>query len=152
MLAPLYGLNFAYGSNLDTDQMLARCPSAILEGKVVLRGYRLEFFGAADVHIDPRSIVPALAWRLSADDERALDRREGVGQDPGPNSYVKVPTVATDDTGADIAGYIYVMTPHRRQRDLRRPIPDYVEHVLAGYRTFGFDMKILTEALARAED
>jgi hypothetical protein len=140
-----------HGSNLDTEQMLARCPSAILEGKVVLRGYRLEFFGAADLEIDLRSIVPALAWRLSADDERALDRREGIELDPGPSSYVKVPTVATADAGGDIAGYIYVMTPHRRQRDPRRPMPDHVEHVLAGYRTFGFDLKILAEALARAD-
>ncbi len=48
-MQPLIGLNFAYGSNLDRSQLLRRCPQATLEGPVTSRGYRLEFFGAADL-------------------------------------------------------------------------------------------------------
>ena len=36
-------LYFAYGSNINLDQMAFRCPNAEVEGPVTLDGYRLAF-------------------------------------------------------------------------------------------------------------
>ena len=40
-------LYFAYGSNINLDQMAYRCPAAQVVGPVVLEGYELLFCGNA---------------------------------------------------------------------------------------------------------
>jgi hypothetical protein len=146
----LYGLNFAYGSNLDRVRLRARCPRAAAEGAVTIRGYRLEFYGAADLEPDPTSSVAAVAWRLDARDERELDRHEGIDRGDRPDSYVKLPVPGTRADGTTVWGYIYLMTPARRRRDPRVPGDRYLEHLATGYRDNGFDASVLTVALARA--
>ncbi|MDP9105004.1 MAG: gamma-glutamylcyclotransferase [Candidatus Eremiobacteraeota bacterium] len=150
MPAQLYGLNFAYGSNLDGARLRARCPRAVNEGAVTVHGYRLEFYGAADLERDPASTVGAVAWRLDEHDERELDRHEGIGRLDRPDSYVKLPVPATRGDGTIVWGYVYLMTPARRRRDPRVPIERYVEHLATGYREHGFDAAALAAALARA--
>jgi Gamma-glutamyl cyclotransferase, AIG2-like len=150
MDVPLYGLNFAYGSNLDERRLLSRCPAAELEGAVTLRGYRLEFYGAADLEPDEDGAVAAVAWRLMPEDERRLDRCEGIGRLGLPDSYVKIPVVAERLDGSEAAGYIYLMSRERRARDGRTPADDYYHYLASGYRQHGFDEASLRAALARA--
>ena len=71
---------FAYGSNMDEEQMKDRCPSAELIGKVLLKHYKFELDSEGVATIVPcsNSKVEGLLWRINEDDEQSLDRYEGV--------------------------------------------------------------------------
>jgi hypothetical protein len=145
----LYGVTFAFGSNTNREQMLARCPAAVVLGRVRIAGYRLEFFGALDLEPDPNGAVDAVAWRIEPPDERALDAHEGVLRRPQP-SYVKVPLCAALPGDVPAHGFVYRMTPPRRARDPRPPAPAYLARVVTGYAQHGLALDGLHAALARA--
>lgn len=85
-------LCFAYGSNLDSGQMLERCPDASSVEVGFLEGFTLSFTrhskkwngGVADVIESPGKRVWGLVWRLSSEDLKSLDRHEGH-----PKSYCR---------------------------------------------------------------
>ena len=58
-------LYFAYGSNINLDQMAYRCPAAQVVGPVVLEGYELLFRGNASGNgvatIKPKEAVSVLS-------------------------------------------------------------------------------------------
>lgn len=72
---------FAYGSNMDEEQMKNRCPSAELIGKATLTGFAfaIDSAGVATLLPNSSSAVEGLLWRINEEDERALDAYEGVG-------------------------------------------------------------------------
>lgn len=76
-------LYFAYGSNINLDQMAYRCPAAQVVGPVVLEGYELLFRGNASGNgvatIKPKEgqQVHGLLWRITPGCERSLDLYEG---------------------------------------------------------------------------
>ena len=139
-----------YGSNMSLQQMYHRCPDAEPIGKGVIRGWRLMFKGSqsgnyATIEPEEGCIVPVVAWAISSRDERFLDRYEGW-----PSFYVKE-TVAFEYQGdrpgrrAKGEGMVYVMPPENSRLGL--PGRNYYEVLLEGYHRFGFDVKILDEAL-----
>jgi gamma-glutamylcyclotransferase (GGCT)/AIG2-like uncharacterized protein YtfP len=77
-------LYFAYGSNLDLDQMRDRCPDSELVGMGALPAHRLDFTayanrwqgGVADVVQDQAHTVWGLIYRLSSQDLQLLDEFE----------------------------------------------------------------------------
>lgn len=84
---------FAYGSNMDTEQMLERCPSAKHIGTGLLFEYKIGFTrfsssrdsSVADVIPKKNGTVWGLLYSISTDDLPTLDKWEGV-----PNSYRRV--------------------------------------------------------------
>lgn len=76
---------FAYGSNMDAEQMRERCPDSELISVAVLQDYRLGFTiysptrkcGCADIVASPTDSVCGLLYRVSDSDLAALDRFEG---------------------------------------------------------------------------
>jgi hypothetical protein len=78
-------LYFAYGSNLDFDQMKSRCPSARFAGVAKLPGRRLAFTrwsesrkgAVADAVADPASEVWGAVYEITAEDLGKLDGHEG---------------------------------------------------------------------------
>ncbi|MFI5315717.1 MAG: gamma-glutamylcyclotransferase family protein [Myxococcota bacterium] len=74
-------LYFAYGSNLDAEQMRARCPTARPLGRARLRAHRIAFThfstrwngGAADVVPDAASSVWGLLYAMGPGDFARLD-------------------------------------------------------------------------------
>ena len=72
-------LYFAYGSNMDEDQMARCCPGAEMTGIGVLRGYRfiINNRGYATLRAEPGCTVPGVLWRLTKEHVAALDRYEG---------------------------------------------------------------------------
>ena len=73
---------FAYGSNINIEQMKHRCPTAKIIGKGILGGYRLFFKGKkgsayATIEENEGGRVPVLVWKLKPEDEKALDYYEG---------------------------------------------------------------------------
>lgn len=76
----------AYGTNLDAEQMLARCPHSPRVGGGWLIGWRLTFGGEdlgwegslATVVEDPGSHVFVMVYDVPPQDEEALDRWESA--------------------------------------------------------------------------
>jgi len=74
-------LYFAYGSNLDAEQMRARCPTARALERARLAGHHLAFThystrwqgGAADVVPDPRAAIWGLVYAMGPGDFARLD-------------------------------------------------------------------------------
>jgi hypothetical protein len=74
---------FAFGSNMHLDQMSTRCPGSIYEGTAVLHGWRWQINsrGVANIvqqHQPTNEVVEGLVFSVTEDNERALDRYEGV--------------------------------------------------------------------------
>lgn len=73
MEKPLY---FAYGSNINLDQMRYRCPDATVYGQAVLDNYDLRFRGSGVATVEPKegACVYGLLWELTDKCEASLDR------------------------------------------------------------------------------
>ncbi len=77
---------FAYGSNMDIQQMARRCPEAELFGAASLTNYRLAFGGnsvgrcggVATIKRKTGATTHGVLYLITARDEAALDRCEGV--------------------------------------------------------------------------
>lgn len=81
-------ITFAYGSNMPSARIRARCPSAVAMGVAELRGYELRWHkisndgsGKADIVISEAAgaSVFGVLYEISADDKAALDSAEGLG-------------------------------------------------------------------------
>lgn len=76
---------FAYGSNLDAQQMTRRCPTATMVAVASLAGHRIAFAGSsrtwhgavATLLPDPQGSIAGLVWALGKVDLPALDGFEG---------------------------------------------------------------------------
>lgn len=144
---PLY---FAYGSNINLDQMAERCPDAQPVGPVTLEGYELLFrgndrgAGVATIAPCEGGEIRGLLWRLTPLCELSLDKYEGY-----PRLYGKqMVTVRTHD-GCEIPVMTYVMTDDW----LREPVlpsKAYSQTIRAGYRQNGLPTRALDAALKHA--
>lgn len=103
-------ITFAYGSNMPTARIQARCPSAVAMGVAELRGYELRWHkisndgsGKADIvqsNAEGASVFGVL-YRISLDDKAALDSAEGLG-----HGYKEVQVVVLHkDAEATVTAY-----------------------------------------------
>ena len=139
----------SYGSNLSVAQMLRRCPDAVYVGTAVLKGMQLLFKGSGSgsyLTIEPKRgrKVPVLVWKVSDEDEEALDIYEGF-----PRFYrketmtVEVLSLVDGSVSAEVEAFVYIMD---ESRPLGRPSEMYYQVCAEGYRRFGFDKRILQKA------
>ena len=122
-------LYFAYGSNLDLEQMAQRCPDAEIVGPVRLENYELRFRGSGFATVAPRkgSVVYGLVWKLTPNCEQSLDR------------YEEIPVM------------VYIMAePYCRQPAL--PSPYYYRVIQRGFEANGLPVESLEEAWNRTID
>ena len=78
-------LYFAYGSNLDPDQMKSRCPGHQVVGMAVMHDHQMVFpltshdwgGGVAGVQMHHGAELWGMVFELTDDDLAALDRYEG---------------------------------------------------------------------------
>ena len=120
-------LYIAYGSNLDTWQMRYRCPGARPVAKSWLHDYRLVFQGMplnahANVIPEKGQKVPVAVWEITAANEKALDRYEGV-----KGGYYTKEYFTIEVNGEMVEALIYIMCP----RDYNIPAAGYLDHGLA---------------------
>ena len=123
----------AYGSNLNKDQMAFRCPDAVPIGTGTIKHYRLVFRrGVLTIEPSPGEYVPVGVWQISEEDEKSLDRYEGV-----PRFYRKetVPIVL-NKTGELVDALYYVMNPGF---PIDVPSQNYMWICTKGYEDFGMD-------------
>jgi hypothetical protein len=122
---PLY---FAYGANMDSAQMAARCPRSRALGPAALMRHRLAVMreGWLTVVRDPRARVHGLLWDLALADVPALDRFEGVAE----GLYVKAAQPVIGPQGPKRA-LVYL----GRNAGPGRARPDYLAAILEAART-----------------
>lgn len=138
-------LYFAYGSNLDPEQMRSRCPANGIAGLAALRNYRLIFplpserWGGGVSSVQPvhgQTVWGAL-YELTDEDLASLDTYEGfrVGGDQH-NLYereqVSVDLVRPDDGSFPrrVRAWIYIARPTNPTPPSRR----YLDTMLRGAR------------------
>jgi gamma-glutamylcyclotransferase (GGCT)/AIG2-like uncharacterized protein YtfP len=136
-------LYFAYGSNMNKEQMAWRCPDVKPVGKVNLPGWRLVFRRVAD--IEPASendFVPGVVYDITPKCESALDSYEGY-----PSLYRKEHFVV-NRTGYWEAED--VMFYKMNSDGIAMPSHYYFESIEAGYKAWGIDPSPLNAALEHA--
>lgn len=136
-------LYFAYGSNLDPDQMRARCPESKVVGLAALRDHKLSFpltshdwgGGVAGISVAHGSAVWGVVYDLSDGDLKRLDAYEHyVGPGDQHNLYdrdqVFVDLKRADDGSFPrrIRAWIYVP----RQANPAPPSRRYLDAILKG--------------------
>ena len=139
---------FAYGSNINLEQMKERCPAAKAVGPVTLADYELRFrgHGFATVAAKKGSTVHGLLWELTPACEQALDRYEGY-----PRHYTKEQVSVRTLDGAVISVMAYIMAePLCRQPAL--PSPYYYRAIQQGFEANGLPVESLEEAWNRTID
>lgn len=88
-------LNFAYGSNMNWNQVRERCPSSRFVGIAVLRDHKLAFTresvnrgcGVADVVAEDGAQVWGVVYEIADLDVGKLDASEGFRPGRDKNSY-----------------------------------------------------------------
>lgn len=141
-------LYFAYGSNLDLEQMSQRCPDAETVGPVRLENYELRFRGNGFATVTPKkgSVVYGLVWKITPNCEQSLDRYEGY-----PRHYTKETVTVKDAAGAEIPVMVYIMAePYCRQPAL--PSPYYYRVIQRGFEANGLPVESLQAAWSRTID
>lgn len=125
---------FAYGSNMNLEQMEYRCPDAEVVGKAVLKDCRLVFRGnrngngVASVVPDPGKEVQGLLWKITPRCEQSLDFYEGY-----PWLYGKEEITVQTKTGEVTKAAVYIMNePYQSQPAL--PCDLYLKGILDGCR------------------
>lgn len=143
----------AYGSNLNVAQMQYRCPTARVVGTAEIKDYELLFKGSKTgsyltIEKVKGKTVPVAVWEVGKQDELSLDRYEGY-----PSFYYKK-QLEIEYSGIvshkkhKVKAFVYIM---HEDRPFGIPSQYYVETCLMGYKTFGFDEKLLYKAIRESE-
>ena len=107
---------FAYGSNLNLEQMQGRCPDCEPIAPAIAWGYELTFkgssgYGVADIQPKDDDFVPGAIYKVSEADRDELDSYEGY-----PRLYDRhVIQVVRKDTGEVVEAFVYRMLNHYKQ-------------------------------------
>ena len=140
---------FAYGSNMNLDQMKYRCPDAEVVENVRLEGYRLAFCGrprgsgVATILPEEGSHVDGVLWKITEKCERSLDLYEGY-----PQLYGKEEICVKNVAGKERSVMVYTMNaPYKDQPSL--PSQFYLTGILEGCHQNQLPVKNVTDALVR---
>jgi len=140
-------LYFAYGSNMDGEQMVTRTPWARRVGWGRLKDWRLEFRGVADVREVKGAEVLGALWQITPADLSRLDRYEGY-----PSLYDRQ-VVEVETLQGRRNAIVYVMTGiggRRATTNLSPPSRWYLDGIRQGYRQLQLPQKGLDAAVVRA--
>ena len=141
-------LYFAYGSNINLQQMAVRCPDAKVVEPAVLENYELLFrgngssFGVATIAPKEGSQVQGLLWKITPYCEMSLDIYEGY-----PRLYEKQAITLHTKSGKQVWAMAYVMT-HEWKRIPTTPVPSYYTGILEGFQQNGLPEQALEDSLS----
>jgi gamma-glutamylcyclotransferase (GGCT)/AIG2-like uncharacterized protein YtfP len=128
-------LYFAYGANINVDDMAWRCPQAHPIGAFELRNWQLELYCHATIEPKQNSSVHGVLWELTPECEQALDRFEGF-----PSYYTK----RTWNQGGQWF-FFYEMTDPKSGT----PSTGYIQGIANGYNQWRLPQSKLKESLDR---
>ena len=135
----------AYGSNMNIDQMLMRCPRATNIGTATLKNYKLTFRGGsrgvANIERCIGREVPIVLWRITERCEETLDVYEGF-----PRLYTKE-TIKVENglQGHKVTCMAYIMA-QKYEAMPAMPMDYYYSTIAQGYEDHGIDLKTLDDA------
>tara|TARA_R100000742_G_C4277890_1_gene100135 strand:- start:1287 stop:1727 length:441 start_codon:yes stop_codon:yes gene_type:complete len=123
---------FAYGSNLNLEQMAKRCPNARQLGALYIPNWKLVFRGVADIEPTRNNddLLPCGIWEITKECEKVLDIYEGVKRGLYRKEY--------------ICG---MMTYRMNTTDIFPPARSYFNVILQGYQDFGLNTDHLFNSL-----
>ncbi|MFA5997638.1 MAG: gamma-glutamylcyclotransferase family protein [Candidatus Paceibacterota bacterium] len=124
---------FAYGSNLNEDQVRERCPESKLVGKFVLKDYCLDFTifskrrksGCADIVKSPGGEVWGLVYELTPNDWIEMDKFEGH-----PNNYKRFLLEVQDEDGDVVDAESYEVVD--KSTETLMPTQEYLKLIIDG--------------------
>ena len=138
----------AYGSNLNKEQMAHRCPGAEPIGAALINDYELVFRrGYLTIEPHEGAAVPVGIWRISDENEKALDRYEGFPKFYR-KEYFNIPFWMPGNKGENEHCLAYIM---QDGHPLEVPSDYYFYTVLQGYRDFDIDRAPLIAAYERVK-
>ena len=125
---------FAYGSNMDRQQMKSRCPGAVPCGVAELKNYKfaLDEVGYATVIPCTGYSVKGVIWEISDVNECSLDRYEGVSLGCYKKEYLEV-----FPKGEKVSVPVLVYTSLRGKNNGSR-VPFYMDRIVDAADEFGF--------------
>ena len=145
-------LVFAYGSNLDFEQMRSRCPSARMAFQATLRQYRLGFTreskkrgcGVAGLVRAASQVVWGVVYEISGEDLKTLDMHEGFDPSRTKNSYLRrVAPVERAGNPHDLVDvFVYFDIP---QPSPPPPNAEYKRLIVSGARSWKLPDSYLAE-------
>jgi AIG2-like family len=106
--------------------MAQRCPGAKPLGRIKLSGWKLVFRGVADAIQEPGAFCYGGVWRITPEDEVALDTYEGVRPGLYRKEYIPIVPYGED------CMLIYTMN----STGIFPPSESYLECIKQGYRDF----------------
>lgn len=144
-------LYFAYGSNMNLEQMEFRCPKAIVVENVQVEDYRLTFCGknsdngVATILREEGSHVDGVLWKITSECEKSLDRYEGY-----PHLYGKETISVKNADGQKRSVMVYTMnTPFKEYP--ARPSNYYLKGILEGCRENKLSCKTVMDAVKQTQ-
>lgn len=134
----------AYGSNMNLDQMMFRCPNSKRMCNGELRGWKLVFNTHADIIPtgDENDRLPVVVWLIAKSDWKNLDRYEGF-----PRYYVKrkIPCWLDGMDKPEPNCIAYVMAENRK--GFAPPYNNYLDVVMDGCKQNGIGVEYLMDAI-----
>lgn len=129
---------FAYGSNLDQNQMTKRCPESKLIDVAFLEDYRLDFTiysedrnsGCADIVKEKGKRVWGLVYSVSKNDLEKLDKYEGC-----PTNYHRIDIIVSYNSGKSVYAYAYEVT---NKQSFIKPSSEYLGIIKTAAEKFNF--------------
>ena len=141
-----HAMYFAYGSNMNLDQMAYRCPAAEAVCTAKLEGYELFFAGrpgngVASIRPKQGGTVVGVLWKLTEACGKSLDHYEGF-----PALYGKETVRVRGSDGTEHRVTAYTMQePYSRIPAM--PSMGYLAGILAGCEQNGIDEKTILRAV-----
>lgn len=134
-------LYFAYGSNMDWERFLDRCPSSQFLFTASLPKHELAFTrfsrtnrcGTADILPSDTRTVWGVVYHIEAQDRPGLDKHEGVSV--GAYRADDVTVLATGDAGRPLRAFTYTVC--QKQSPRPKPSRSYLSLLLNGAIRWG---------------
>jgi gamma-glutamylcyclotransferase (GGCT)/AIG2-like uncharacterized protein YtfP len=132
---------FAYGSNMNREQMAERCPGAVPVGLGVLTGWEfcINRRGVATIFQSPHKDVHGVVWRITEAHESTLDICESVAEGNYCREFVSVCL----EQGREESTLIYV-DPITQSGPARE---GYLEKVIGGAIQHGVSESYVSSSL-----
>jgi len=133
-------LYFAYGSNLNHEQMRERCKDSKYIKNFYLEDYNLIFcsfngnYGVANIVKESNSKVFGCIWEISTSDEKQLDYYEGF-----PKKYTK--------DFFKLNGKLVMFYIMKKKYSFKLPLRQYVNVIEQGYKDCNLDRDHLKKRL-----
>jgi gamma-glutamylcyclotransferase (GGCT)/AIG2-like uncharacterized protein YtfP len=131
-------LYFAYGANLNVEEMSHRCPGAVPVRPFVLTDWQLLFSHVATIVPADGQCVPGAIWAITDTCEDSLDAFEGY-----PYLYTKKYLETT-------AGQLMFYVMHDIEPG-KQPSLAYLNTIARGYADWGIDKAHLEHAVGHCQ-